>query len=457
MPKRVIDFDAMWGSDKLASCAEWAQGEYAWLYGLADASGCFELTNMRVIWGRVAAIRKNLTIERLAEVFEEFQEKGLLFVWEQEGKRYGHWTGSDVPGRLPPPSWRMRLEKLAPGVPKARLAEYMSRFSRGRAGMRALKGGVEEGQGQDWGLDLGLNSDLEGNRERGGGGKWRAGRGEADPNQIFKSENQFTGNSNSASDSKSRSNSKESSNSNSGINSKENPYSDLNSKENSNAGGNSQEHSNAKALISSNSTANQNSGGQERTIRSEYDLIGNSESKETTLAEGKELTRSVLAALRGSNSMSSLNSPGDKNLFSSNIGCGTGPESQTEGNATRGSDAGAEADRRGMANSGARANPGASAEAPANANRGENTGARGDLNGAGARCAACGAGQGSRTSHSWAGYGRSNSYARSKEEIVERELRVGGLAYTGPIRVKPEALERARRWEEERRKAARKE
>ena len=25
MPKRVIDFDAMWGSDKLASCAEWAQ------------------------------------------------------------------------------------------------------------------------------------------------------------------------------------------------------------------------------------------------------------------------------------------------------------------------------------------------------------------------------------------------------------------------------------------------
>jgi hypothetical protein len=39
MPKRVIDFDAMWGSDKLAACAPWAQAEYAWLYGLADASG----------------------------------------------------------------------------------------------------------------------------------------------------------------------------------------------------------------------------------------------------------------------------------------------------------------------------------------------------------------------------------------------------------------------------------
>src|ERR1700693_2335221 len=133
MPKRVIDFDAMWGSDKIAACAEWAQAEYAWLYGLADPSGCFELTNLRVIWGRVAAIRRNLTIERLEQIFLEFQDKGLLFVWEENGKRYGHWTGSDVPGRLPAPSWRVRLERLAPPVPKQRLAEFMSRFSRGRA------------------------------------------------------------------------------------------------------------------------------------------------------------------------------------------------------------------------------------------------------------------------------------------------------------------------------------
>ncbi len=138
MPKRVIDFDAMWGSDKLAACAEWAQAEYAWLYGLADASGCFELTNLRVIWGRVAAIRKNLTIERLEQILDEFQDKGLLFVWEHEGKRYGHWTGSDVPGRLPPPSWRMRLERFAPPVPKQRLAEYMSKYARGRAALAGL-------------------------------------------------------------------------------------------------------------------------------------------------------------------------------------------------------------------------------------------------------------------------------------------------------------------------------
>jgi hypothetical protein len=209
MPKRVIDFDALWGSDKLAACAEWAQAEYAWLYGLADASGCFELTNLRVIWGRVAAVRRNLTIERLEQVFDEFRDKGLLFVWEHDGKRYGHWTGSDVPGRLPPPSWRMRLERLAPPVPKREFAEYVSRFARGRAalgggGFRAagveaglagkkgsqaeacatggpigdgLKDEVEEAQAEDWKWDLDLNRNSELNRDSELRGGWNREKG----------------------------------------------------------------------------------------------------------------------------------------------------------------------------------------------------------------------------------------------------------------------------------------
>jgi hypothetical protein len=169
VPKRVIDFDAMWGSDKLASCADWAQAEYAWLYGLADACGCFEITNLRVIWGRVAAIRRNLTIERLEQVFAEFQDKGLLFVWEHEGKRYAHWTGSDVPGRLPPPSWRMRLERFAPPVPKEQLAQYMAQFARGRAALAGAgfrgTAGCEPGRAEDFKFEI---SDSRKNRRRDG-------------------------------------------------------------------------------------------------------------------------------------------------------------------------------------------------------------------------------------------------------------------------------------------------
>jgi hypothetical protein len=192
MPKRVLDFDALWASDKLAACGEWAQSEYAWLYGLADASGSFEMTNLRVIWGRVAAIRKNLTLARLQDIFDEFIARGLLFSWEENGKRYGHWTGSDVPGRLPAPSWRVRLEKLAPPVPPESLAAYSARFGGSKEGIvaragasgslrhagtastqaRGLKSDVEEAparlkhrleepQAQDWDLDLEKSSDLE--------------------------------------------------------------------------------------------------------------------------------------------------------------------------------------------------------------------------------------------------------------------------------------------------------
>lgn len=179
MPKRVIDFDALWASDKLASCAEWAQSEYAWLYGLADASGSFELTNLRVIWGRVAAIRKNLSLERLQEIFDEFIACGLLFTWEENGKRYGHWTGSDMPGRLPARSWRARLQKLAPPVPPEGLAAYSAQFGGSKEGIvtragagattpdassantqsRELKPELEEAQAQDLGLDS--EGDLE--------------------------------------------------------------------------------------------------------------------------------------------------------------------------------------------------------------------------------------------------------------------------------------------------------
>jgi|SRR5579872_1004502 len=133
MPSRMMDFSALWASDKIAGCAEWAQAEYAWLYGLADGYGCFEITNTRVIWGRVAAIRKNLSLERLDQIFEEFHDKGLLFTWQEDGKRFGHWTGSDRAGRLPPKSLRKRYARLTPPIPRKELQEYESKFSHSRS------------------------------------------------------------------------------------------------------------------------------------------------------------------------------------------------------------------------------------------------------------------------------------------------------------------------------------
>ena len=113
MPKRIIDGEGMWASDKLASCSPEVRGWYSWLYPLADPHGNLELTNLPVILGKVGAIRPELNLEFLERILWEFENAGLLFTWESNGKRYGHWTKSELPGRLPPKSHRSnRYEKI---------------------------------------------------------------------------------------------------------------------------------------------------------------------------------------------------------------------------------------------------------------------------------------------------------------------------------------------------------
>jgi len=125
MPPHLIQFEAMWASEKIAQCAPWSQAEYAWLYGLGDVNGSFEMTNVLVLWGKVAPIRKDFTVERLQQILDEFHDKGLLFIWELDGRSYGHWTGSDRPGRLLPLSQRKRYRAAAPPVPKRALKNYL--------------------------------------------------------------------------------------------------------------------------------------------------------------------------------------------------------------------------------------------------------------------------------------------------------------------------------------------
>lgn len=139
MPKRILDGEALWSSSKLEGCAEWAKPEYAWLYPLADGNGSFELTNLRVIHGKVAAIRPAWTIDQLAMTISEFRKNGLLFVWKQGGKIYGHWTGSEKVGRLPALSKRDRYQMLAPPVPKDLLLRYLQQY---RDKVRTLSGQV---------------------------------------------------------------------------------------------------------------------------------------------------------------------------------------------------------------------------------------------------------------------------------------------------------------------------
>jgi hypothetical protein len=130
MPARVMDYEALWRSDKIASCAQLTTRlMYAWSYGIADANGSFELSNLRSVWRKVCANLPEVTFEEFSTHFTAFQTLGLMFTWEVGGKKYGHWTQSEKPGRLPKPSHRKRYTRFAPPVPRKKLKTYMEKFS----------------------------------------------------------------------------------------------------------------------------------------------------------------------------------------------------------------------------------------------------------------------------------------------------------------------------------------
>jgi hypothetical protein len=134
MPKRIIDAEAAWQSDKLARCRPESIPEYTWLYGLADSFGNFELTNLRAIHSKAyASIRPTVTLPDVERFLADFERHGLLFVWTEGNRKYGHWTGCEKPGRLPPHGQRgrysgnLKLQDLyeKDGTPIPALVEYL--------------------------------------------------------------------------------------------------------------------------------------------------------------------------------------------------------------------------------------------------------------------------------------------------------------------------------------------
>jgi hypothetical protein len=158
----MVDYPAAWNSGKLKNCSIEARREWLWVYGLADCNGSFEMTDLSDLWFRVAPIRPDLTKELFCGYICEYQTHGLLFTWERNGKRYGHWTKSEEPGRLPPKKTRNRYTWDAPVVPQKELKSYVNKFpsSKIAGGRRSRlnRDSVEDESGL--GLGSGLGSGL---------------------------------------------------------------------------------------------------------------------------------------------------------------------------------------------------------------------------------------------------------------------------------------------------------
>lgn len=135
MPKRIIDGEGLWKSDKLAEIESEFRAEYANLIPLASSNGVFEV-NARRIWSTVYSHnRPEITPEIVLEMLREFNRGGLLFTWIDEGKCWGYWVGIDKPGRLPGISRRGTNEQCGPEPPHYDLNKYRKecnyRFAQG--------------------------------------------------------------------------------------------------------------------------------------------------------------------------------------------------------------------------------------------------------------------------------------------------------------------------------------
>ena len=128
MPKRIVDGDALWRSDKLGLVQPpRLRAEYANLIPLALANGTFEVAPRR-IWATVYSYnRPDMSEADVAVMLAEFERIKLLFRWidTATGKLWGYWIGIDKPGRLPGKSRWGRNEAMGPEPPLQELRKFL--------------------------------------------------------------------------------------------------------------------------------------------------------------------------------------------------------------------------------------------------------------------------------------------------------------------------------------------
>lgn len=128
MPKRIVDGDALWRSQKLSQVQPPAyRAEFANLIPLALANGVFE-ADPELIWATVYAYnRPDIGRQEVVAILSEFERVGLLRRWldvngipqalngfHVEGKVWGYWIGIEKPGRLPGQSRQGKNERIGP-------------------------------------------------------------------------------------------------------------------------------------------------------------------------------------------------------------------------------------------------------------------------------------------------------------------------------------------------------
>jgi hypothetical protein len=119
MPKRFVDGEALWLSDRVKSLPEDLRLHYANWIPLAEANGVFEADPERILSRVYSFLLPDIGTKDVLRALRALIRVGLVKTWRENGKTWGYFIGIAKGGRLPPPSQLEKFGKLPPSPPFA--------------------------------------------------------------------------------------------------------------------------------------------------------------------------------------------------------------------------------------------------------------------------------------------------------------------------------------------------
>lgn len=117
MPKRILDGEALWLSNKIKHLPEQFRMHYANWIPLAEANGVFEADPERIRARVYSFLLPDFSIKQVKQVLDNFVRVGLVNLWEEDGKKWGYFNGIEKSGRLPELRHLSRYKNLPPAPP----------------------------------------------------------------------------------------------------------------------------------------------------------------------------------------------------------------------------------------------------------------------------------------------------------------------------------------------------
>jgi hypothetical protein len=114
MPKRIVDGDALWLSEKVRNLPTEYRLHYANWLPLAEANGVFEADIHRIRARVYSYLLPDISSDDVRDILRAFTEAGLVKIWQEDNKNWGYFVGIEKPGRLPALGHLSRYKNLPP-------------------------------------------------------------------------------------------------------------------------------------------------------------------------------------------------------------------------------------------------------------------------------------------------------------------------------------------------------